>query len=302
MGNFPSSWDKRADLRIFRRMLKLFPDEFLEEYEYEMVQAFRDQIKHTTSKSEYITLWLKVFLDLIKNAIQERINEFSIENHPALADVLWILGFTFITAFTTYLWINYGQRIFRLLENTPFFQSVWSDLAISAVMGFIIGLSQWLFIRKHIQFNWAWPFATGILFSVGKFISGGIDYYVITHLDKLEFLCKLSVYDPNYLANIRSYIRLFITAYFVSLSQTVFIPESRFRWLWIPISLIARVCDRLVMLYLGNSFYRLGPINNWAVFGDLAEGLILAVFLRLLFIHIELENKSGKSTSQLGAA
>ncbi|MDP8237516.1 MAG: hypothetical protein P9X24_00370 [Candidatus Hatepunaea meridiana] len=261
-----------------------------------MVQAFRDQIRDTNSRKEYITLLLKVFLDIVKNAIQESVGQFSITNHPALADVLWILGFTLLYGFTTRWWISYGQSIFRPLENTPFGQSSWSGLVSSAMRGLMIGLSQWAFIRKHIHFNRAWPFATGIFYSIGGFLSSGIDYYIFTHLHKFEALCKLSVYQSNFHANVQPYIRLSITAYFVSLSQVVFLPKSRFRWLWIPVSLIAWLCDRQVTLYLYRSVYRVGPFSNWEVFGVIAEGLILGVFLRLLFIYVELDNRAGEVT------
>jgi len=302
MTNFPISWNKRVDLRIFHLLLRLFPDEFLGEYEYGMIQTFRDQINDTASRKDYITLWFKVFFDTVKNAVQERVNQFSNENHPALADVLWILGFSLLYVFTSHWWVSYGQRIFRPLENTPFGQSAWSGLVSSAIMGFMIGLSQWVFIRKHIHFNWAWPFATGIFYSVGGFLGGGIDYYIFTNLHKFEVLCKLSVYNTNFHSTVQQYLFPLITAYFVSLSQVLFLPKSHFRWLWIPVNLIAWLSSRQLTIYLHRSFFRVGPFNNWVVFGDIAEGLILAVFLRLLFTMVELEGKSGEMAGELTSA
>jgi hypothetical protein len=302
MTDIPLSWNKRADLRAFRFLLKLFPEDFLEEYEYWLIQIFRDQINDTASRKEYFSLWVKVFLDLVKNAILERVNRFSINNHPALADVLWIIGFSLLYVFTSQWWNSYGQRIFRPLENTPFGQSAWSGLVSRAMMGFMIGLSQWVFIRKHIHFNWAWPIATGIFYSVGGFLGGGIDYYIFTNLHKFEVLCKLSVYHANFHSTVQQYLFPLIKAYFVSLSQVLFLPKSRFRWLWIPVSLITWLSSRQLTSYLYRSFYRVGPFNNWDVFGDFAEGLILAVFLRMLFTMVELEGKSGEMAGELTSA
>ncbi len=90
MTDIPLSWNKRADLRAFRFLLKLFPRDFLAEYEYPLVQAFRDQINDTATGRDTITLWLKVGFDILKNALQERVNLFAIEDHPALIDFLFL--------------------------------------------------------------------------------------------------------------------------------------------------------------------------------------------------------------------
>jgi len=53
MTDIPLSWNKRTDLRAFRFLLKLFPEDFLEEYEYWLIQTFKDQINDTASRKEY---------------------------------------------------------------------------------------------------------------------------------------------------------------------------------------------------------------------------------------------------------
>ena len=43
----------------------------------------------------------------------------------------------------------------------------------------------------------------------------------------------------------------------------------------------------------------MGRFDYWDVLGDIAEGLILAVFLMLLFTKVELEVKSGEMAEEL---
>ena len=208
-----------------------------------MAQAFRDQINDTNSKREHITLWLKVFVDIIRNAFQERVNQFSIANHPAFADVLWILGFRLLYVFTERWWISYGQSIFLPWRILHLADPTWTYIALSAVKGFLIGLSQWVFIRKYIRVNWAWPFVTGIFVSIGGFLSGGIDYFLFSNPDKFRFLCEF-YYQGNFHSTVQQYLFPIITVYFISLSQVAFLPKSRFRWLWIPVSLIASLVEK----------------------------------------------------------
>lgn len=295
MTEIPLSWKKRADLRVFRFLLKLFPGEFLEDYEYCLVQAFRDQINDTATRREFIALWLKVIFDIIKNAIQERVNQFEIENYPALIDVLWILGFSVSLVFPFHIWDIYIQQILEPIEKSPLGQFLWTPVMQYAVIGFLVGLFQWAFIRKHIKFNLAWPFVTCAFWSFGGIIGGGLSNRIFGDLQELLISGNLiTAHQRNLLLYVPNYIFIFSRAFLISISQIILLPKSRFRWLWIIVNCIAWLIQYQVIIYLNRTFYRLDPyhFDFRNGLGAIAAGLILGVFLRLLLVYVELERKS----------
>ena len=289
MSDIPLSWNKRADLRAFRFLLKLFPGEFLEEYEYPLVQAFRDQINDAATRKDYITLWLKVVFDIIKNAFQERVNLFAIGNHPVLVDVLWIFGFSVSLIFPFQIWDLYVQQILVPIENSPLGAVLWLPIMQYAVIGFLVGLFQWAFIRKKIRFNLAWPFVTCLAWSLGGLIGGGLSDLIFGDLQELLFSGQLiTAQQRNLLLYIPNYIFLFSRAFLISLSQFIFLPKSRFRWMWVIINLVAWLIQYQVIIYLYRTFYRLEPYSYdfRNGIGAIAAGVILGIFLRLLFVKV----------------
>ena len=295
MTEIPLSWKKRADLRVFCFLLKLFPEEFLEDYEYCLVQAFRDQINDTTTRREFIALWLKVIFDIIKNAIQERVNQFEIGNYPALVDVLWILGFSVSLVFPFHIWDIYIQQILGPLENTQIGNVLWLPIMQYAVIGFLVGLFQWMFVRKHIRFNLAWPFVTCLFWSIGGFVGGGLSNIIFEDLHELLISGHLiTVNQRNLLTYGPNYLFIFSSAFLISISQFLFLPKSRFRWLWIIVNMIAWLIQYQVIIYFNRTFYRIEPYSYdfRNGLGAIAAGLILGVFLRLLFVYVELERKT----------
>lgn len=295
MTEIPLSWKKRADLRVFRFLLKLFPGEFLEDYEYCLVQAFRDQINDTATRREFIALWLKVIFDIIKNAIQERVNQFEIGNYPALVDVLWILGFSVSLVFPFHIWDIYIQQILGPLENTQIGNVLWLPIMQYAVIGFLVGLFQWMFVRKHIRFNLAWPFVTCLFWSIGGFVGGGLSNIIFEDLHELLISGHLiTANQRNLLTYGPNYLFIFSSAFLISISQFLFLPKSRFRWLWIIVNMIAWLIQYQVIIYFNRTFYRIEPYSYdfRNGLGAIAAGLILGVFLRLLFVYVELERKT----------
>jgi len=295
MTEIPLSWKKRADLRVFRFLLKLFPGEFLEDYEYCLVQAFRDQINDTATRREFIALWLKVIFDIIKNAIQERVNQFEIGNYPALVDVLWILGFSVSLVFPFHIWDIYIQQILGPLENTQIGNVLWLPIMQYAVIGFLVGLFQWVFIRKHIRINLAWPFITCIAWSLGGLIGGGLSNILFADLQELQISGHLiTASQRNLLTFGPNYIFIFSSAFLISISQLFFLPKSRFRWLWLLVNMIAWLVQYQIIIYLNRTFYRIEPyyydFRNGL--GAIAAGLIMGIFLRLLIVYVDLEKKS----------
>ena len=79
----------------------------------------------------------------------------------------------------------YIQQILELIENFPLGQFLWMPIMQYAVIGFLVGLFQWVFIRKHIRYNLAWPFVTSAFWSIGGLIGGGISNLVIADLHEL---------------------------------------------------------------------------------------------------------------------
>ena len=295
MTEIPISWNKRGDLRAFRLLLKLFPADFLEEYEYCMVQIFRDQINDAATRREYIALWLRVVFDIIKNAIQERVNLFAIENHPALADVFWILGFSVSLVFPFHIWDLYVHQMLGPLENTPIGNFLWLPIMQYAVIGFLVGLFQWVFIRKYIRINLAWPFITCIAWSLGGLIGGGLSNILFADLQELQISGHLiTASQRNLLTFGPNYIFIFSSAFLISISQLFFLPKSRFRWLWIMVNMIAWLVQYQIIIYLNRTFYRIEPyyydFRNGL--GAIAAGLIMGIFLRLLIVYVDLEKKS----------
>ncbi|RLD00425.1 MAG: hypothetical protein DRI46_07475 [Chloroflexi bacterium] len=295
MTDIPLSWNKRADLRAFRFLLKLFPRDFLAEYEYPLVQAFRDQINDTATGRDTITLWLKVGFDILKNALQERVNLFAIEDHPALIDVLWILGFSVSLIFPFYIWDIYVFQILEPLKNSPLGEVLWMPVMQYAMIGFLVGLFQWAFIRKRIRFNLAWPFITCLAWSLGGLITEGLSDFILANMQERLISGQLiTAQQRNQLLYVPNYIFVFSRALLISLSQLKFLPKSRFRWMWVIVNLVAWLIQYQVIFYLNRTFYRLDPYSYdfRNGLGAVAAGLILGVFLRLLFVNADLERKS----------
>lgn len=295
MNELPLSWKKRADLRVFRFLIKLLPNKFLEEYEYCLVQTFRDQIKDAANWRDHIALWTNVIFDIIKNALQERANLFAIENHPALVDVIWILGFSVSLIFPFYIWDIYVFQILEPVRNSTLGEVLWMPIMQYAMIGFLVGLFQWVFIRKYIRFNLAWPFITCLAWSLGGLIAGGLSDFIFEDLQERLISGQLiTAQQRNQLLYVPNYIFVFSRALFISLSQIKFLPKSRFRWMWIIVNLAAWLIQYQLIFYLNRTFYRLEPyaFDFRNSIGAIAAGLVLGVFLRLLFVNVDLERKS----------
>ena len=297
MTEIPISWIKRGDLRIFRRLIKLFPPEFLGEYEYCMIQAFRDQLDEVETKEEYIDLWLKVIFDIIKNSIQERVNVFTITKYSAFVDIVWIIGFSVSLVFPYHLWDLYVKLMLGPIKNTSIGNFLWLPIMQYAVIGFFVGLFQWVFIRNELQFNLAWPFITSIAWSFGGLVAGGLSDIVFADLHEHLILGHLiTAHQRNLLTIGPNYIFIFSSAILISVSQLWFLPKSRFRWMWIVVNMLAWLIQYQVTIYLNRTFYRIEPYSYdfRNGIGAIAAGLIIGVFLRLLFMYVDLERRSNE--------
>jgi hypothetical protein len=164
-----------------------------------------------------------------------------------------------------------------------------------AMIGFLVGLFQWVFIRKHIHFNLAWPFITCLAWSLGGLIAGGLFDLIFGDLQERLISGQLiTAQQRNLLLYVPNYIFLFSRAFLISLSQFIFLPKSRFRWMWIIVNLAAWLIQYQVIIYLNRTFYKLEPyaFDFRNSIGAIAAGLILGIFLRLLIVYVDLERKS----------
>ena len=80
MNNSPLANSLSVSVRIYRALLVAYPKTFLEHYETQMVQVFRDSFRdayHHKGMPGVIDLWLHTFADLLVSALMERIAEGS---------------------------------------------------------------------------------------------------------------------------------------------------------------------------------------------------------------------------------
>jgi hypothetical protein len=81
MNTFSSANWLSVSVRIYHTLLVAYPKKFLEKYETQMVQVFRDSFRyeyHRNGISGVIDLWLHTFADLLITALIERLTERSL--------------------------------------------------------------------------------------------------------------------------------------------------------------------------------------------------------------------------------
>lgn len=177
----------KISLRIYRWLIILFPEDFQEDYEYWIVQAFRDQLLATSSVHELISVWLTGLLDLLKNAVEERMHRLLnadrnfLSQNPRIHSLLWLVVFSGITAVSFYVYrftILQGVQPLRalLIDDIPgiserhFIIKVLSHSAlIHLIEGTILGLLQSLLLRRVSLSGLRWTFSTSLGWLAGNF-------------------------------------------------------------------------------------------------------------------------------------
>jgi hypothetical protein len=237
-------------IRAYRELVRIYPKEFLHQFEDSLVQTFGDLARRALKSGGFLqllVLWMRVLPDLGISAIREHLNVSS-WTCPSHIRLRWIaacsLGFL-LGGFA-------GDLIGRLF--TPFNGQARS-------VGFIVlGILQaaWA-LKRPAREALRWGVAT----AVGCFALA------------LPFRSLLNGFPPNRLSFGNEVIFYLLFGVGIGLLQFLLLPKASFRaWRWIPAMALGVLGGRFASIagvYISNSFwgYRLGLLIGGAILGTL---------------------------------
>ncbi len=126
----PGGEDRSISERVYRVLLRAYPEEFRRSYGRQMEQVFRDLCREETRRGGgvgLVRLWVRVGLDLASSAAVERIRAHAEDKEIAVRDykLAWA-GFVLILAplyFVSASLLKYGLGIGFLFDPLEFFLS-----------------------------------------------------------------------------------------------------------------------------------------------------------------------------------
>ena len=288
MPNLPLSLTKRIELKLYRLLLRLLPRTFRERYEYELLQAFRDQQLDAPSFSQKVSLWIAALRDLTGNAVLERVQqwkdrEFKSHNTRLAWTIFFVLGIT--------LSHTVSQQAFSLLKKVT--EATLGHFYFSAdieylVRGATLGLIQWVYVKQYFRATIGWPLVTALAYAAGANASGDVMNWL------RPSLTSLLPFYPGLLVEIPGLLLVLCQALFLGGLQAALLPARGQKFSWVVTNLLAGVMGQLITFTLplkihSSAAFRLfftgdrplpigGIIENLGLF---FAGLILSLGLQL---------------------
>jgi hypothetical protein len=171
MGHPPGSGYKPMkinQIKIYKRLLKLYPEEFQREYSPLLIDAFRLHFKETKSFSDKFLLWSRFIPDIIKSVLIERKNISLSESstpHLAAFQRLHFLFFKFGLLLGVSI-VAYSEILTKFAPQV--FSSKFDSVSTSAlyIVWTGVALFFWRALKSYRWLNFSFVFSLLINLSV----------------------------------------------------------------------------------------------------------------------------------------
>jgi putative ABC transport system permease protein len=149
--------------RVYRLLLRCYPGEFRDEYEREMLQAFRDRLGHDRSVGAMavLRLWWQLVMDSILRAPGEHADVLRQDVRYALRSLRRAPAFTLTAAATLALGIGANTAIFSVvhavaLRPLAFDEGnrvirIWEDNPSLSITSFAVSLPNYVSWRERVR-------------------------------------------------------------------------------------------------------------------------------------------------------